>query len=105
MLLLIMFKLSLIPSLFCENALGNTAFEPNIDFMYSPNPTNGNVTITSKTILSEVLVYNIEGRLLYQKKTNAFDTKVDMTAFANGTYFFKLKFNNKEANFKILKMN
>ena len=89
----------------CETSLGNTAFEPNIDFMYSPNPTNGNVTITSKTMLSEVLVYNIEGRLLYQKKTNAFDTKVDMTAFANGTYFFKLKFNNKEANFKILKMN
>ncbi|WP_309642736.1 M12 family metallo-peptidase [Flavobacterium sp.] len=89
----------------CEASLGNAAFESNIDFTYSPNPTNGNVTITSKTILSEVLIYNIEGRLLYQKKTNAFDAKVDMTPFANGTYFFKLKFNNKEANFKILKMN
>ncbi len=89
----------------CETSLANTAFEPNIDFTYSPNPTNGNVTITSKTLLSEVFVYNIEGRLLYQKKTNAFDTKVDLAAFANGTYFFKLKFNNKEANFKIMKMN
>ncbi len=89
----------------CQASLGNTVFEPNIDFTYSPNPTSGAVTITSKTMLTEVLVYNIEGRLLMQKKTAAFDTKVDMSAFANGTYFFKLKFNSKEANFKILKMN
>jgi hypothetical protein len=29
----------------------------------------------------------------------------DLSSFAHGTYFFKLKFNEKEANFKILKMN
>jgi hypothetical protein len=42
--------------------------------------------------------------LLYQNKINGLNAKVDMTAFATGTYFFKLKFNDKEANFKILKM-
>lgn len=94
-----------VANIICETSLGNATFEPNIDFTYSPNPTNGSVTITSKTMLSEVLVYNVEGRLLFQNKTDAFGTKVDMTPFANGTYFFKLKFNNREANFKILKMN
>jgi hypothetical protein len=89
----------------CETSLSNTAFEPNIDFTYSPNPTSGAVNITSRTLLSEVLVYNLEGRLLLQQKTDAFQTKVDLAAFATGTYFFKLKFNTKEANFKILKMN
>ncbi|NHM07817.1 T9SS type A sorting domain-containing protein [Flavobacterium sp. CYK-4] len=89
----------------CETSLSNTAFEPNIDYTYSPNPTNGAVNITSRTLLSEVLVYNLEGRLLLQQKTDAFQTKVDLAAFATGTYFFKLKFNTKEANFKILKMN
>ena len=89
----------------CENNLGTTAFEPNIDFTYSPNPTNGIVNISSKTNIDEVSVYNIEGRLLYQKTTNALDTKVDMTSFASGTYFYKLKFNGKEVNFKIVKMN
>jgi hypothetical protein len=63
------------------------------------------VNIASKTKIDEVLVYNIEGRLLYQKKMETLDTKVDMTAFASGTYFYKLKINNKEVNFKIVKMN
>ena len=94
-----------VANIVCENNLGNATFEPNIDFTYSPNPTNGIVNIASKTKIDEVLVYNIEGRLLYQKKMEALDTKVDMTAFASGTYFYKLKINNKEVNFKIVKMN
>jgi hypothetical protein len=94
-----------VANIVCENNLGNAAFEPNIDFTYSPNPTNGMVNITSKTNIAEVNVYNVEGRLLFQKKTNALDAKVDLSSFANGTYFFKLKFNDKEVNFKILKMN
>lgn len=89
----------------CETALGNVAFEPNIDFTYSPNPTNGFVNITSTTTIDEVKVYNLEGRLLYQNKTNTLNSKIDMTAFAAGTYFFTLKFKDKEANFKIVKMN
>ena len=89
----------------CESTLGNAGFEPNIDFTYYPNPTNGLVSIASRTAISEVMVYNPEGRLLYQKNVNGLDTKVNMSSFANGTYFFKLKFNDKEANFKILKFN
>lgn len=94
-----------VANIICENNLGNAAFEPNIDFTYSPNPTNGMVNITSKTNIAEINVYNVEGRLLFQKKTNALDAKVDLSSFANGTYFFKLKFNDREVNFKILKMN
>lgn len=89
----------------CENALANGTFEPNIDFTYFPNPTQGQVTIMSKTNIGEIIVYNIEGRLLYQHEANSLEAKVDVSAFANGTYFFKLKFGDKEANFKILKMN
>ncbi len=88
----------------CESNLGNDTFTPNIDFTYYPNPSSGLVSITSKTIMDEVLVYNLEGRLMYKNKINGLDVKVDMTLFSKGTYFFKLKFNEKEANFKILKM-
>lgn len=63
------------------------AFEPNIDFTYSPNPTNGMVNISSKTNIDELSVYNVEGRLLFQKKTNSLDTKVDMTSFASELIF------------------
>lgn len=89
----------------CESNLATTAFEPNIDFTYFPNPTNGVVTILSKTQINEISIYNVEGRLLYKKNANTLDAKVDITEFAVGTYFFKLKFNDKEANFKIMKSN
>lgn len=88
----------------CVSNLGNNQFLPNIDFTYYPNPSKGFVAITSKTAIKEVLVYNLQGRLLYQKAINSLDTKVDMASFASGTYFFKLKFNEKEAHFKIVKM-
>ncbi|MBC7605592.1 MAG: T9SS type A sorting domain-containing protein, partial [Burkholderiales bacterium] len=70
-----------------------------------PNPTNGLVSILSKTQINEISVYNPEGRLLYQKQINGMNAKVDLSAFAVGTYFFKLKFDEKQANFKILKSN
>jgi len=89
----------------CLNSLATENFMPNIDFTYYPNPTNGQVTITSKTPIDAVAVYNVAGQLLYNKAINALDTKVDISTFSTGTYFFKLKFNDKEANFKILKIN
>lgn len=88
----------------CVSNLSNSEFKPNIDFTYFPNPSNGIVSITSKTELKEVFVYNPEGRLLYKQKINGLETKVDLASFARGTYFFKLKFNEKEVNFKIVKM-
>ena len=86
-----------------SNVLGTSSIVPNINFTYNPNPTSGMVSITSKTRMSEVFVYNIEGRLLYQNKMDSLNTKIDLALFANGTYFIKLKFGDKEGNFKIMK--
>ena len=88
----------------CLNTLGTQDFRPNIDFTYYPNPTSGQVSISSKTPMSGVTVYNVAGQLLYQDSINGLETKVDISAFASGTYFFKLRFDDKEANFKIQKM-
>ncbi|PWA06566.1 M12 family metallo-peptidase [Flavobacterium psychrotolerans] len=88
----------------CVATLGNSEFIPNIDFTYFPNPSNGSVTITSKTIMKELFVYNPEGQLLYHTIIDGMNTKADISSFATGTYFFKLKFDEKEVNFKILKM-
>ncbi len=74
-----------------------------IDFTYYPNPTNGIVNINSKTNITSVTVYNIAGQLLYKSNLNALSTNVDIAAFAKGTYFFKLKFEDKEVNFKIIR--
>lgn len=87
----------------CTPNLSTAAFD-GIDFTYYPNPTNGIVSINSKNEMTDVIVYNIEGRLLFRQQLSDLDTTVDISSFATGTYFFKVKFGEKEANFKILKM-
>lgn len=75
-----------------------------LDFSYYPNPSNGKVVINSKTTINEILVYNLTGQLLLERKVNETVSDVDISSFAQGTYFFKLKFDgDKEANFKVLR--
>ncbi len=82
----------------------NTISNNYIDFSYYPNPSNGKVTINSKTAINQIQVYNVTGQLLLDKNLNETTTNVDISAFAQGTYFFKLKFDgDKEANFKVLR--
>lgn len=84
------------------STLKNGSFD-GIDFSYYPNPTNGEVILTSKTLMTNVTVYNVAGQLLYQKDINDLNSSVDISSFATGTYFFKLKFDEKEMNFRIIK--
>jgi hypothetical protein len=87
----------------CTGALSNEDAD-FLDYSYYPNPTTGNVNITSKDAITEVAVYNVQGQLLYNHKLNELNTSVDISQFSTGTYFFKLKINDREANFKIVKM-
>lgn len=86
------------------SSLSKADFDKTIDFYYYPNPANNIVTINSKTEISEILIFNIAGQLLFSNKLNDLSTKIDISEFAIGTYFFKLKFNEKVVSFKILKM-
>ncbi len=87
----------------CTEALG-TVESDFIDYSYYPNPTNGKVTIASKDPITAVSVYNVQGQLLLEQKTNEMTANVDLSSFARGTYFFKLKINGVEAHFKVLKL-
>lgn len=86
----------------CMQELGVNNFA-NIDFTYYPNPSNGIVNISSKTAISSLQVFNIQGQLLYSTAVDSTDAKVNISKFASGTYFFKVNFEGKEVNFKILK--
>ncbi len=90
-------------TIICTGTLGveDTNF---LDYSYYPNPTTGNVAIKSKDAITEVAVYNVQGQLLFNQKMNDLSTNVDISQFAKGTYFFKLKINGSEVNFKILRM-
>jgi hypothetical protein len=88
----------------CIQNLGVNEAGSVIDFTYYPNPTNGIINIDSNTDIEDIKVYNVQGQLLYQGKSNGVNTKVDVSAFSTGTYFFKLNFaGGKQANFKIVK--
>lgn len=87
----------------CTGTLG---IEDNnyIDFLYYPNPTNGIVTMSCNTEITDVKVYNVQGRLLFEQKKNDLITAIDISQFASGTYFFKVKLGEVEKNFKVLKL-
>lgn len=86
----------------CSDMLGVNDNQ-NIDFTYYPNPAKDAVNIISKTEITSIEVYNVTGQLLYATKANTLETKVDISAYSTGTYFFKLKFGEYAANFKIMK--
>lgn len=75
-----------------------------LDYSYYPNPANSIVTISSKDIISNVRVYNVEGRLLYSGDINNLTTQVDISNYASGTYFFNMNIDNQTINFKIVKL-
>jgi hypothetical protein len=87
----------------CSQTLGIDS-NSYIDFSYYPNPTKNNVTLKSNTNITEIEVYNIEGRKLFGQKLDALESSVELSQFATGTYFFKVRFNDKEKNFKIVKL-
>jgi hypothetical protein len=75
-----------------------------VDFTYYPNPSNGLVNIASKTNIKNIAAYTITGQLLYTNTPNNLTTTVNISAFATGTYFFKIQFeNNQTATVKIVK--
>lgn len=88
----------------CTPNLSVNNYNGYVDFSYYPNPTNGKVQITSKTPMSQVSIYNVTGQLLYNNTINDLNTNVDISSFAVGTYFFKLKFDgDQEVNFKVMR--
>lgn len=88
----------------CTPNLSVNNYNGYVDFSYYPNPTNGKVQITAKTPMDQISVYNVTGQLLYNNTINDLNTTVDISSFAVGTYFFKLKFDgDQEVNFKVMR--
>ncbi|MEO8233954.1 MAG: M12 family metallo-peptidase [Flavobacterium sp.] len=84
--------------------LGVNQFFDVLDFSFYPNPTKDFVNISSKVIMDEILIYNIQGQLLRKETIKSTDTKINLSGFASGTYFFKLKVAEKQLNFKVIKI-
>ncbi len=77
--------------------LNKGEFDASIDLIAYPNPTQGQVSIMSVTIMDEsevqIKLYNEEGRLMkefanFGKKVQPLDLSLDLSDFPNGTYFY-----------------
>jgi trimeric autotransporter adhesin len=89
----------------CTPCIPLSTTEPLLnDFKLYPNPSNGLLTIESKTALKNVQAYNLTGQLLYSSQLNDLNTTVDISSFATGAYFFKIQFeNNQSATVKVVR--
>ncbi len=69
-----------------------------------PNPTNGvvSVTLPYADVAHEVALYDINGRMIDSKESNA-QLQMDLSAYPNGVYFLKIKSGDKVITEKVVK--
>lgn len=67
----------------------------NIDAFLNPNPTNGLLTITSKTELQKIEVMSVDGKILLSEIPTNISHTLHIDNFANGIYFVNLYQNNR----------
>jgi trimeric autotransporter adhesin len=82
--------------------LKNTDFD-TLNFSYYPNPTSGILNIDFSREISEVTVTNMLGQTIMNKKTNSSNVQVDLSSFADATYFVKVVSEGKEKTVKVIK--
>lgn len=60
-------------------------------FSIYPNPTNNKITINATEELCEVQLYDLHGRLLYNKEGHSqFSSVIDLSGFSSGEYWLNI---------------
>jgi len=77
----------------CPTITGFTPEKENYEVSFFPNPTSDNLTIEAP-LKSEIEILNIEGQII--KSTSAVEnyTTIDISGFARGMYFVRVKTEN-----------
>lgn len=70
---------------------------------YYPNPANNVLTVEAKEALTDITIYTVLGQMLESKTINSEKATLDLSAFAKGTYFLKIRADDKIRNIKIIK--
>lgn len=73
----------------CSPFLNTTSFDSSNLNLY-PNPTSGIVTISYSKPISEVVVINMLGQTIVDKKTNDLEVQIDLSNFSKATYLVKV---------------
>lgn len=77
-------------------------FSPN-NFNVSPNPVTDILSLTSKNTISEIQVYDLLGKAIYDSNPNTISTNLDMSAYEQGMYMIKVTIGGISKTIKIVK--
>jgi hypothetical protein len=89
---------------YCGNVNVNEFIKLNT-FDLFPNPTTGIINIKATDGCSSIAIYNSLGELIYENKKSLVTEQIDISKQKPGIYFCKVKVQNGENIFKIIKMD
>ena len=82
--------------------LNNTSFATSTVNMF-PNPTSDNVTITAKSIIESVSVYNVLGQEVMTTSPKADSVTINISDFQSGVYLVKSTVDGTTSTSRIIK--
>jgi hypothetical protein len=84
------------------NTLSNPDFVLG-NFKYHPNPVKNVLSIENSSVIDEVTLFSVAGKVILDKKINSLHSDLDLSHVATGIYFLKVKSEGREKTIKIVK--
>jgi len=75
---------------FCVGTPNNITSIEKEQIKIYPNPTNGNINISSEEIINKIEIYNIIGECVVSKNLNNINTTINLSNLQKGIYFIKI---------------
>ena len=74
---------------------GDSLSELETVFEIYPNPASEYVRIKSNSDIESLMIFSIDGKLVYSEDVNQEETMIDVTAFAKGSYIVRMLSNDE----------
>ncbi len=89
---------------FAPKVDGIETIQNSKNFTLFPNPTDGALTISGTNVKgnTQVSIYDLGGKLLYQQNMSQPQTTIDVKAFNSGMYILELQYDNKRELHKLI---
>ena len=70
---------------------------------YYPNPIENVFNISNNSLINQIKIYTINGRMIHNENIDALDSTIDLSSINSGIYFAKVTSNGLEKTIKIIK--
>jgi len=90
---------------FFSNVVTNVDDVEQNSFVVYPNPTTGNIMISSKDNISEMVILDLQGQIVKSETGQSSMESIDLSELKEGIYFLKIKMGTKDFVQKICKVN